>query len=32
LAEVDNITTNDNISTDGSFIVRGKGDDGVYTE
>lgn len=32
LADVDKITANDNISTDGSFIVRGKDDDGVYTE
>ena len=32
LADVDNITANGNISTDGKLIIRGKDDDGVYTD
>ena len=29
---MDNITANGNISTDGKLIIRGKDDDGVYTD
>ncbi len=32
LADVDNITANGDISTDGKLIIRGKNDDGVYTD
>lgn len=32
LADVDNITANGDISTDGKLIIRGKDDDGVYTD